>query len=260
MELLPAIDLRRGRAVRLLQGDDQRSTSYSDAPLDLLAAWAKAGVARAHVVDLDAAFGEPPQREAIAALAALPGGPRLQVGGGLRDRESIAAALAAGCERAVVGSLAARDTDLFAELARELPGRLVPAVDVRGGKVAVAGWRERAPLALEDLCDRLAGLPCPAVLVTDVERDGALAGPNLDLARQVARCTGLPALLSGGVRSLEDLRQAAAHLEIAGAVVGRALYEGRFTVEEALAALAGSAGRAAALSESAGVRSQLADG
>lgn len=239
MELLPAIDLRRGRAVRLLQGDDRRATVYSDAPQDLLAAWSRAGISRAHVVDLDAALGEPPQRDLLAALAALPGGPRLQVGGGFRDRDSIAWALASGCDRVVVGSLAARDPDLFAALARDNPHRLVPALDVRAGAVAVAGWRESAPLALDDLCDRLAGLPCPAVLVTDVERDGALAGPNLDLARSVARRTGLPSLLSGGITTLDDLATAAAVPEIAGAVVGRALYEGRFTVEQALAVLAG---------------------
>lgn len=238
MDLLPAIDLRRGRAVRLRQGDDARSTDYGD-PFEMLAAYARAGVRRIHVVDLDAALGEPPQRELIAALAARPEAPSLQLGGGLRDRAAVLWALEAGCERVVIGSLVARDLALFAALARELPGRLVPALDVAAGQVRVAGWREAAGPSLADLCGQLRGLPCPAVLVTDVERDGMLAGPNLDLARQVARMSGIPALLSGGVHALADLEVAAAVPEIAGAVVGRALYEGVFTVEQGLAACRG---------------------
>jgi imidazole glycerol-phosphate synthase subunit HisF len=235
VELLPAIDLRRGRAVRLRQGDDSRATDYGD-PFSLLAAYARAGVRRVHVVDLDAALGEPPQRELIAALAARPGAPALQLGGGLRDRAAVLWALAAGCERVVVGSLVPRDPALFTALARELPGRLVPALDVAAGAVRVAGWREAAGPSLDELCAQLRGLPCPAVLVTDVERDGMLAGPNLDLARRVARACGIPALLSGGVHALADLAVASAVPEITGAVVGRALYEGVFTVEQALAA------------------------
>jgi phosphoribosylformimino-5-aminoimidazole carboxamide ribotide isomerase len=243
MELLPAIDLRRGGAVRLRQGDDARATRYGDDPGELLTRYARAGVARVHLVDLDAALGEAPQRALIAALiaalAALPGAPALQLGGGLRDRESVLWALGAGCERAVLGSLAARQPDLFASLAHEFPGRLVPALDVEAGEARVAGWREGAGRSLGELCAGLSGLPCPAVLVTDVERDGMMAGPNFDLARRVARMSGLPALLSGGIRSLEDLEAARAWPEISGAIVGRALYEGAFTIAEALAACAG---------------------
>ncbi len=238
MELLPALDLREGRVVRLLQGDDQQRTVYGDDPVEVLARYRRAGVARVHVVDLDAALGGPPQRDLIAALAALPDGPALQLGGGLRDAESLAWAFAAGCQRGVVGSLVARDPDRFAELARQHPGRLVPALDVRQGRLAIAGWREAAAPSLEEVAGRLRGLPCPAVLVTDVERDGTLEGPNLDLARRVAGWSGLPALLSGGVRRLEDLEAAARCPEIAGAIVGRALYDGVFTLAEALAACA----------------------
>jgi cyclase len=242
MELLPAIDLRRGRAVRLRQGDDARATDYGD-PFVVLAALARAGVRRVHLVDLDAALGEAPQRELIAALAASPGAPAVQLGGGLRDRAAVAWALGpAGCERAVLGSLLPRDPALFAVLAREFPGRLVPALDVSGETVRVAGWRDAAGAPLEALCLALRGLPCPAVLVTDVERDGMLGGPNLKLARRVAAASGIPALLSGGVHALADLAAARAVPEIAGAVVGRALYDRRFTVEEALAVCAGPAG------------------
>ena len=233
MELIPAIDLRHGRAVRLRQGDDARATVYGDDPVALLESYARAGVARVHVVDLDAALGEAPQRELIGRMAET--GARIQLGGGLRDRQAIDWALAAGCDRVVIGSLVARDVDTFRVLALKRPGCLVPALDVAGGEVRIAGWREGAPRPLGELCARLMGAPCPAVLVTDVERDGMMTGPNLDLALRVAHTSGLPALLSGGVHALTDLEVAGRHPEIAGAIVGRALYEGAFTVEEALA-------------------------
>jgi len=233
MELIPAIDLRHGRAVRLRQGDEARATVYGGDPVAVLRSYARAGVARIHVVDLDAALGEPPQRDLIARLAE--DGASIQLGGGLRDREAIDWALAVGCERVVIGSLVARDVEAFRALAEERPGRLVPALDVAGGEVRISGWKESAAQPLGELCARLMGAPCPAVLVTDVERDGMMTGPNLDLALRVARTSGLPALLSGGVHALSDLEAACRIPEIAGAVVGRALYEGAFTVEEALA-------------------------
>lgn len=233
MELIPAIDLRHGRAVRLRQGDENRATVYGDDPVAVLDAYARSGVARVHVVDLDAALGETPQRELIERMAAT--GVKIQLGGGLRNRESIDWALGAGCGRVVIGSLVARDTDAFRALAQERPGRLVPALDVANGEVRIAGWKEGASQNLGELCARLMGLPCPAILVTDVERDGMMTGPNLELACRVARTSGLPALLSGGVHALSDLEEACRVPEIAGAIVGRALYEGAFTVEEALA-------------------------
>jgi cyclase len=233
LDLLPAVDLRHGRAVRLRQGDAARETVYADDPVALATAYRDAGVRRVHVVDLDAAFGETPQRGLIEKLAAvLP----VQLGGGLRDGAAVAWALAAGCERAVIGSLVAREPERFRALAEEHPGRLVPALDVEAGAVRTAGWREGSRRTLAELCDLLRGLPCPAVLVTDVERDGMLTGPNFDLTRQVSRGSGLPALLSGGIHRLADLEEAARIPEIAGAIVGRALYEGAFTIEEALKA------------------------
>jgi phosphoribosylformimino-5-aminoimidazole carboxamide ribotide isomerase len=233
MELIPAIDLRHGQAVRLRQGDETRATVYGEDPVAVLSAYARAGVTRVHVVDLDAALGEAPQRELIERMAS--NGVKIQLGGGLRDREAIDWALAAGCDRVVIGSLVARDTETFRSLAHELPGCLVPALDVAHGEVRIAGWKEGASLGLGELCARLMGLPCPAILVTDVERDGMMTGPNLELARRGARTSGLPALLSGGVHALADLEAAKQTPEIAGAIVGRALYEGAFTVEEALA-------------------------
>jgi imidazole glycerol-phosphate synthase subunit HisF len=238
IDLLPAIDLRHGRAVRLRQGDAARETVYADDPVALAAAYRDAGVRRVHVVDLDAAFGEPAQRGLIEKMAAiLP----VQLGGGLRDGAAVAWALAAGCERAVIGSLAAREPEHFRDLALEHPGKLVPALDVEGGEVRIAGWREGSRRTLAELCALLRGLPCPAVLVTDVERDGMMTGPNFGLTRRVARDSGLPALLSGGVHRLADLEEAARSPGIAGVIVGRALYEEAFTIEEALEKTAGGA-------------------
>jgi len=237
MQLLPAIDLRRGKVVRLTQGDDARATVYGEDPLRVLRSFAAAGVAMAHVVDLDAALGEAPQRELLARMVALPEDerPAIQLGGGLRDRDSIQAALDAGAERAIVGSLVARDPDAFAALAEAMPHRLVPALDVRHGEVRTAGWTESSGVTPDALAALLAELPCPAVLVTDVERDGTLEGPNLPLTRRVGEISGLPALVSGGVRSLGDLVAAYRSPGIGGAVVGRAFYEGSFSLAQALA-------------------------
>jgi phosphoribosylformimino-5-aminoimidazole carboxamide ribotide isomerase len=245
-ELVPSIDLRHGRVVRLRRGDDAERTFYDADPREVLARFAASGVARAHLVDLDAAFGEPPQRALLAELsesAARAGGPALQLGGGLRDRAAIDWALAAGFERVVLGSLVARDPAAFGALARALPGRLVPALDAAGGEVRVDGWRRGAGTPAVALAAALAGLPCPAVLVTDVERDGTLDGANVELALSVAVASGLRALVSGGVRSLADLaamrQKAAAGAPLAGVVVGRALYDGTFTLADALAAARG---------------------
>ena len=252
MQLIPAIDLRNGKVVRLVQGDDARRKSYEVDPFDVLRQYAEAGVPLVHVVDLDAALGEEPQRDLITALVEAgqagcgsPGSARagyghpgtgIELGGGLGDHDSVAWALGAGCRRAVLGSIVARDFETFMSIALAFPDRVVPAIEVAGGKLRVAGWQEEAALPVEEACRRLRGLPCPAVLVTDVERDGTLEGPNLQLARRVATNAGIPALLSGGVRSLDDLRAAARAPEIAGAIVGKALYEGLFTVTEAMSA------------------------
>lgn len=244
MDLLPAIDLRQGQVVRLRQGDDARRTVYRSDPRRVLEEFADAGARWVHVVDLDGAFGDGSQRVLTSELAATARalGIALELGGGLRDRDAVLAALDAGCARLVVGSMLAHDFDLFAELAEELPGRLVPGLDLAGGKLGVDGWTSTSDLDLETLAGRLAGLPCPAVLVTDIERDGELGGPNLELACEAGRATGMPALLSGGVSDLDDLRRARERPEIGGAVVGRALYDGRIDLAAALAVCRGDGG------------------
>ena len=235
-EIFPAIDLRSGRVVRLKQGDDSRKTVYGDDPRATLEEFAEAGTRWVHVVDLDAALGHGHQRPLVETVAAAAEelGVSLQLGGGLRDREACRWAFEAGCRRVVVSSILARDFDLFLELVEEYPDGMVPALDFRSGKLGIAGWTETSDLGFEELVERLRGLSCPAALVTDIVRDGQMMGPNQVLAAAVAQGTGIPALISGGVRSLEDLRLACRVPGLGGAVVGRALYEGAFSLRQAL--------------------------
>jgi phosphoribosylformimino-5-aminoimidazole carboxamide ribotide isomerase len=235
MELLPAIDLREGKVVRLRRGDDQRRTIYDLDPLDALRRYADAGVAMVHCVDLDAAFGQAPQRALVERMLALPQAPRIELGGGLRDREAVRWALDAGCARVVLTSLLVRDPELFDELAAATPGRLVPALDVEGESVRYHGWTASSPHPLEVLCARLRALPIAAVLVTDIALDGMLEGPNIELARRVGAACGVPAIVSGGVRSLADLEAASRYREIGGVIVGKALYDGAIALDAAVA-------------------------
>ena len=234
-ELVPAIDLRNGEVVRLKQGEDSRRTVYETDPGVILDRYLDSGVGRIHLVDLDAAFGEPPQRTLLAALAARNEGRcALQVGGGLRDASAFDWAFSSGFERAVVTSMLVRDFDACATVARTHPGQLVPALDIRGGELKMSGWTESAPIDLDGLFDQLSELPLGAVLVTDIERDGMLGGPNVELAARVGRACGSPALLSGGVRTLRHLEEAVAAQGVGGAIVGRALLDGAMDLREAL--------------------------
>jgi phosphoribosylformimino-5-aminoimidazole carboxamide ribotide isomerase len=239
VELLPAIDLRQGRVVRLVRGEDGERRTYEVDPLQALLRYAEAGVARVHVVDLDAAFSEPPQRELIARLAGHPGVPRIELGGGLRDRLAVEWAFGVGVERAVVTSMLVRDFTLFADLAGARPGRLVAALDLRDGVLRHSGWTTAASRSIDQICRDLRSLPLAAVLVTDIDRDGTLDGPNLELACEMSRLAGAPAILSGGVRSLEDLERARAAPEISEVIVGRALYDGAIDLRRAIAVCRG---------------------
>lgn len=236
MELIPSIDLRRGQVVRLERGDDARATVYPFEPLELLERFAAAGVTRVHVVDLDAAFGSAPQAALLKRLGEGGVTRSLQLGGGLRSAAAVERALSWGFERVVVGSMVVRDPAAFALLAAAQPGRVVPALDCADELVRIAGWSEGTLLHWKAAARKLRGLPCPAVLVTDVARDGMLSGPNLELAAGVARASGIPAIVSGGVSSAGDLARAAATRGVGAAILGRAFYDGRVSVEEALAA------------------------
>lgn len=243
--LLPAIDIRDGGAVRLLQGDYERETRYDADPLDAAKRWIAGGAEILHVVDLDGArSGAPVNLGAIGRIANL--GVPVQAGGGLRDRGAVEAAFAAGAQRAVLGTSAQRDPDLLAELAELYGERIVASVDARGANVAIEGWEQGTSTPVPEAIERLGSRGVSHFVYTPVEVDGTLQGPGLegfDAILAACEASGSKLIYSGGVGSLQDLvalRDLRA-TSMDGVIVGRALYEGRFSVAEAIAALAGGA-------------------
>jgi phosphoribosyl isomerase A len=237
LTLLPAVDVAGGQAVRLVQGAAGTETSYGD-PVAAALAWQAAGASWIHLVDLDAAFGRGSNAELLATVVA-----RLDVAvelsGGIRDDASLAAALATGCARVNVGTAALERPGWVRAIIAEHGDRVAVGLDVRGTKLAARGWTS-AGGDLHEALARLDGDGCQRFVVTDVTKDGTLAGPNLDLLRAVCARTTRPVIASGGVSSLDDLRALAtlAPLGVEGAIVGKALYAGAFTLEEALEAVA----------------------
>jgi phosphoribosylformimino-5-aminoimidazole carboxamide ribotide isomerase len=237
--LYPAIDIRDGRAVRLLQGDYERETAYDADPVDAAVRWAGEGAEFLHVVDLDGArAGAPHNLDAVRRIAAAVGCP-IQVGGGLRDAESVSAVLEAGADRVVIGTAALRDP-AFLDRALESHGeRVVVSIDAREGKASLAGWTETSEIDAADAVAELSGRGVRRFLCTAIEVDGTMEGPALDDLNGIAGATDAILIASGGVGTLEDLeligRAGATNIE--GAIVGRALYERRFTVAEGIAAL-----------------------
>jgi phosphoribosylformimino-5-aminoimidazole carboxamide ribotide isomerase len=245
-ELLPAVDILDGRAVRLVQGDFERSTEYAADPVDAAKRWVSEGARRLHVVDLDGArAGKPVNLETLERIAADAGVP-VQYGGGLRSPAGALAALGAGAARVVIGTAAFEDPEMLEPLLEREPDRVAVAVDVRSGRIATAGWAERTELEPADVTARLAELGVRCFVYTDIDRDGTLEGVEHDEFVRVARAAGNAAVVySGGIGALDDLRPLAAlGLEnLEGVIVGKALYEGRFTVAEGREALgAGEAG------------------
>ena len=242
MRVLPAIDLLGGKAVRLHQGRYDEVTVYDEDPPARARAWT-GKVPRLHVVDLEGAkAGSPVQREHVRAIIeafASDGIGVVQVGGGVRSREALVAYLALGARRVVLGTAAVKDPELVRELARAHPGVVVLAVDAKNGFVATDGWTEVSKLTATDLVLALADVPIGAVLYTDVARDGTGSGPNVEATRALAAASPFPVIASGGVGSLEHLRALAAIPNVESAVVGRALYDGTFTLEDAVVAARG---------------------
>ena len=242
MELYPAIDLRDGRVVRLLRGDYGAETAYDDDPVGRARSFAAAGARWVHVVDLDAArTGEPGNLGVIGAVCAemRDRGVRVQVGGGVRSDEAALRLLQVGADRVVIGTAAVETPELVADLADAWPGRVAVGLDARGQEVAVRGWTEGSGHDVVDLAARFDRLGVSALVVTSIERDGTLEGPGLDLLRAVLDHCDTAVIASGGVGSLDDLRALAGlsvgRRTLTGAIIGRALYEGRFDLEEALA-------------------------
>jgi phosphoribosylformimino-5-aminoimidazole carboxamide ribotide isomerase len=243
MDLYPAIDLRGGRCVRLWQGDYGRETVYGTDPVAVARAFAAAGVRWLHVVDLDAArTGAPENRDAVAAIARAVGPDvSVQAGGGVRDHAAAEALWSAGVTRVVLGTAAVESPTLVRDLAKE--GAVAVGLDVRGGEVALRGWTEGSGRGIADVLDGLGDAGVAAVVVTEIGRDGTLAGPDLELFATVLESTGgIDVVASGGVGTLADLEAlaslSAGGRRLAGVVVGKALHDGVFTVGEAVAACA----------------------
>jgi 1-(5-phosphoribosyl)-5-[(5-phosphoribosylamino)methylideneamino] imidazole-4-carboxamide isomerase/N-(5'phosphoribosyl)anthranilate isomerase len=238
--LLPAVDVADGQAVRLVQGEAGTETSYGD-PRDAALAWQEQGAAWVHLVDLDAAFGRGSNRDLLAdVVAALD--VAVELSGGIRDDESLAAALATGAARVNIGTAALENPEWVRRVIGSHGDRVAVGLDVRGTTLAARGWTKEGG-ELFDVLARLDADGCARYVVTDVRRDGTLTGPNVELLRQVCAATDRPVVASGGVSTVDDLRALAAlaPVGVEGAIVGKALYAGAFTLPEALAAVAGPA-------------------
>jgi phosphoribosylanthranilate isomerase len=234
LELLPAVDVADGQAVRLVQGEAGSETSYGD-PLAAALAWQEAGAEWIHLVDLDAAFGRGSNRELLADVVGRLD-VKVELSGGIRDDDSLAAALGTGCRRVNLGTAALEDPQWCAKAIAKHGDRIAVGLDVRGTTLAARGWTQDGGDLWETL-ERLERDGCARYVVTDVTKDGTLRGPNLDLLREVVTRTPKPVVASGGVSSLADLQAISelVPLGVEGAIVGKALYAGAFTLEEALA-------------------------
>jgi len=244
--LYPAIDLKGGECVRLVQGDMARATVFNSDPAAQALAFQEQGFERLHVVDLDGAFAgrsvNGPAVEAILARISMP----VQLGGGVRDMAGAERWLAAGVHRLVIGTAAVRDPDFVREAARAFPGRIAVGVDSRDGRVAVEGWAQVAELGAVELARRFEDVGVAALIYTDISRDGVLKGLNLEATLALARAVGIPVVASGGLASLEDVRRLLApeFSVLEGAIAGRALYDGRLDAAAALALIGETRARA----------------
>ena len=233
LQLLPAVDVAAGQAVRLVQGEAGSETSYGD-PLQAALAWQEAGAEWIHLVDLDAAFGRGSNRELLAEVVGKVD-VAVEMSGGIRDDDSLSAALDTGCRRVNIGTAALEDPDWCARAIAEHGDRIAVGLDVRGTTLAARGWTQEGGELFEVL-ERLDRDGCARYVVTDVTKDGTLRGPNLDLLRRVCATTDKPVVASGGVSDLDDIRalRDLVELGVEGAIVGKALYAGSFTLEQAL--------------------------
>ncbi len=233
MFLFPAIDLRDGRVVRLRQGDYGQQTTYGDDPLEQARTFERAGATWLHVVDLDGArSGKMAHLDVVRSICTKTN-LKVETGGGVRDATAVERLIAAGADRVVLGTAALKDMAWFEGLVKAHPQRLVLGLDARGGMAAVSGWETQTDTAAIEVAHSVSDWQLAAIVYTDIATDGTMQGPNVKSTRQIATKTQVPVVASGGVATLEDLRTLR-ELPIQGAIVGRALYENAFTIEDAL--------------------------
>ncbi len=239
MILFPAIDLKEGRCVRLIQGDMDRATVFADDPAEQAVTFERQGFRWLHIVDLDGAFaGRPVNAGAVEAILDRVSIP-VQLGGGIRDMRTVEGWLAKGVARIIIGTAAVKDPDFVREAARLHPGRIAVGIDAKDGRVAVHGWAETSTLTAEELGRRFEDAGVAAIIYTDIARDGVLTGLNIPMTLALANAVGIPVIASGGLASLADVERLLTPdcARLAGAITGRALYDGRIDPAEALAAI-----------------------
>lgn len=237
MILYPAIDLKDGQCVRLLKGDMDAATVFGDDPAAQARAFAEAGAKWLHLVDLNGAFaGQPVNANAVTGILGAVDIP-VQLGGGIRDMATIDRWLNAGIARVILGTVAVEDPDLVRAAARVHPGKVAVGIDARAGKVATRGWAEETEVEVTDLARQFEDAGVAAIIYTDIDRDGAMGGPNIAATEALACAVSIPVIASGGVSRMDDLTALQATGVIAGAISGRALYDGAIDLAEALAVL-----------------------
>lgn len=241
MQIWPAIDIRGGKCVRLVQGDYARETVYGNSPADMAARWIAEGADRLHIVNLDGArdggSSDESRRVNLAAIGEIARSVSvpLQVGGGIRDDETIEAYLDLGIQRFVIGTRALQDQAWTAKFIERHPAKILIGIDARDGMVAIEGWAEITDVPAIEFARQISQLPVAGIIYTDIQRDGMLEGPNVDAMAEMARVVDVPVIASGGVTTAEDVAQLA-RSGLAGCIVGRSLYEGRLALADALAA------------------------
>jgi len=238
MILIPAIDLKNGQCVRLRQGDMDDSTVFSDDPVAMAGKWVEEGARRLHIVDLDGAFaGKPKNAEIIHAIASAYPDLKIQLGGGIRDEETIAAYLDAGVNYLIIGTQAVNEPHFIAEVCAEFPTHIIVGLDARDGKVAVDGWSKLSKHDVIDMAKRFEDDGVEAIVYTDISRDGMMQGVNIEATVKMARAITIPVIASGGITSMDDIKalNAVADEGIMGAITGRAIYEGSINFKEAQA-------------------------
>jgi phosphoribosylformimino-5-aminoimidazole carboxamide ribotide isomerase len=238
MLLIPAIDLKNGQCVRLRQGDMDDTTVFSDDPVAMAGKWADAGARRLHIVDLDGAFaGKPKNAEVIHEIASTYPDLIIQLGGGIRDEDTIAAYLDAGVRYLIIGTKAVQDPHFIAEVCAEFPTHIIVGLDAKDGKVAIDGWSKLSKHDVIDMAKRFEDDGVEAIVYTDISRDGMMKGVNIEATVKMARAINIPVIASGGITTMEDIKalSAVADEGIMGAITGRALYEGTIDLAEAQA-------------------------
>ena len=242
MQILPAIDIRGGQCVRLQQGDYAQETVFGVDPAEMARRWVQEGATYLHIVDLDGAKEGRPVNGAVVQEIVKTCGVSCQLGGGLRTEKHMAEALAWGLQRVVIGTKAVRDPSWLERVSRRFPGQVALGMDVKEGWVAVEGWLELSSQSPTELARRCAGWPLAALIYTDISRDGMMLGPNFEALVDLASAVPLPIIASGGITTLEDVKRLA-KLGLAGCIIGRALYEGRLRLPEAINCVQGISGQ-----------------